>query len=99
MSKQKARVAITRRGNVQGDGSIAIAITDDASGLLVCDVEMSLADFGECVTGLANARAEFRAIANSYTADRYGKTKVVERVYCPKAGGKKRNEGCCKKAL
>lgn len=85
----KARVAISRRSTNQGDGSIGIAITDDASGILVCDVEMSLSDFAECVTGLAGSQAEFRSIANRYAADRFGKKKIVERVYCDKASGKK----------
>ena len=90
--ENKARVTITRRGTIRGEGVIAISITDHASDINVCDVVMSLSEFSECVTGLAGSRGEFRNIANLYSAARYGKTKIVERVYCEKVDSIKKKD-------
>ncbi len=52
-----ARVTMSR--STGGDGSyISISITDDASSLRVIELEMSLADFGACVTGQGHLEAK-----------------------------------------
>jgi hypothetical protein len=89
----EARVTISRRSKFQGDGSISISITDAASGINVCDVEMDLADFAECVTGLGASKAEFRMMPNTYKAERYGKKKIVDRVFCEKSSSTKEEIG------
>lgn len=76
----KARIGISKLGSHAGQGVIRISISDDASGLLVTEVELSLADMMECLTGLHGTRAEFKFIPSDYATARYGKKKVIDHV-------------------
>lgn len=53
MKTLPARVSIGRRTSNKNDDCIVITITDDISGARVCEVEMGLAEYAQCSTGLA----------------------------------------------
>ena len=54
---RKAQVTISRPSYSSDKKAIVISIDDFDSGIRVMDLEMTLEDFAECLTGLANCSA------------------------------------------
>jgi hypothetical protein len=63
-----AKVTINRRF-IGGDdeGVISINIRDNASRQTVVDLNVSLKDFAECITGLSEVKAEYRKLISDAT--------------------------------
>lgn len=80
----RANVTISKRRTTKGEGCFAISISDESSGLPIVSVEMDLAEFAECIGGLAYCKAEINKLPTSYSVDRYGKEKQVKTVQMPK---------------
>lgn len=81
----KAKVTISKRGGYKGEGKFHITIRDEASGLKVTEVSMSLAEFAEAIGGMSECEADVECYPTQYTVERYGKKKIVEHVFMDKS--------------
>ena len=88
---KNAKVTISRPQGF-GDGVISISIVDVDSGLHLIRLEMELANFSECLTGLGNSPATVDQIIGQKGFENLGKKAITERVKCPKAGGFSKEE-------
>jgi hypothetical protein len=82
-----AKVTIGRRTNQDNEGSVSISIEDRESGLKVVEVEMSLIDFAQTITGLACCDAEYRFKPSQSTVDNIGKTREIKDIFVGKVDG------------
>lgn len=79
----ESKVTISRRSNQKGSGTVAITITDCLSGMSVAEVEMSLLEFAECVTGMGNCAAKMTLAPNEFLVQNIGKKKETKTVNLP----------------
>lgn len=76
----KAKVTISRRSNMKGNGKIYIDIKDASSSIKICEVSMEYADFAECITGMSMSDADVEWYPTEYGVQRYGKKLEVKTV-------------------
>lgn len=64
--EHKAKISISRPTWSDGRKAIVISVEDDDAGIQFLELEMSLEDFAECVTGLhgCDANMKFRGLEN-----------------------------------
>lgn len=81
MKKFKCKVHIGHRSIMKGEGDVVIEISDVTSGFQICEVRMSLAEYGESVAG-SGYNEGIAEIYDNY--DLIGKKKEIKRVHLPK---------------
>lgn len=83
--KENALVTMSRTS----DDLVRISVKDASSRLPICDLEMSLEEFGSVITGMSFVPAKALYVPNLYAAQRYGMVAKTERVACAKVTGRK----------
>lgn len=76
----KGKVCISRRAHMKGDGVVSINIADASSRQVIVEVEMSLSEFAEALTGMSECESEIVHVITPESASRVGLTCVTEWV-------------------
>lgn len=88
----KAKVSITKPVCGQ-DRRVRISIDDEASSNRVAELDMSLADFADCVTGLSGVSANFLFRPSPESAKNYGLKRVTKDMFCERVFEKDKQRG------
>lgn len=78
-----ANVTITRSSN----DVIRLCVSDGPSRQRVVEVEMDMAEFAACITGLASAEGRTHYVISPKEAERIGRTLETTECHCQKVSG------------